>query len=209
MLKRKIAEWLLAFIIFAFAMFLAGGLIRALNCHGLGSAEAAGWMQAIGVIAAIVGAYAFGEKQAKIAKQNALELEERQKAEKLHGILAIMDACENAINELLDTYNNNPSGRLALALSYDERVYDGFVRAITSINLHDIKSPEGITAMIGAQQSIARIQVDIKEFLSQSVDAGVSVYGGAGPEAQALQIGSRKEAFRKQHKTLVIALQNI
>ncbi|AMP04303.1 ABC transporter transmembrane region family protein [Collimonas pratensis] len=41
-------------------MFLAFGLIRALQAHGIGSSEAAGWMQAIGAIGAIGGAFGIG-----------------------------------------------------------------------------------------------------------------------------------------------------
>jgi hypothetical protein len=208
MVKKETKERVAAWFIFIFSVFMLGGLVTALK-SGWGSSEAAGWMQAIGVIAAIVGTYVLGERQAKTAKKNADEFEERQKSEKLHSILAIMEACGNTIDELLDTYDNNPGGRLALALSYDERIYDGFVRAITTINLYDIKSAEGIAAVIGAQQSIARIQVDIRYFLSKSVSAGVKMYGGPAPENESLRIGQRKIAFHNQYNALITALQNL
>lgn len=55
-MKKKIAEWVAAVIAGIFVIFLIGGLVVALECHGYGSSEAAGWMQAIGAIAAILAA---------------------------------------------------------------------------------------------------------------------------------------------------------
>lgn len=55
MTKKSAREWLATIIIGIFSLFLIAGLIAALECHGLASSEAAGWIQAIGSVGAIVG----------------------------------------------------------------------------------------------------------------------------------------------------------
>ena len=77
--KRKLAEWIFACWFAAFLLFLVGGLIAALEKHGLDSAEAASWMQAVGTFAAVAaGGMIAGWQISEAKKQVQLELQRKQ-----------------------------------------------------------------------------------------------------------------------------------
>jgi Mn2+/Fe2+ NRAMP family transporter len=90
-LRREIAEYILAFFIVLVFVFMLVSLAAVLDDPKkvFKSSEAASWVQAIGSIAAIFGAFMFGERQAKHALETAQVIQDREILRRNEAFLSI------------------------------------------------------------------------------------------------------------------------
>lgn len=91
---EKAAKYITIAVAVIFCSMLNGGLVYVALRHGLGSSEVASWVQAIGAIAAIVGAFAIAKSQA--AEADRQRMQDRFDAE--------ADLCRTALLISMDAF---------------------------------------------------------------------------------------------------------
>ncbi|SAL83925.1 hypothetical protein AWB67_06542 [Caballeronia terrestris] len=119
------------------------------SSHGL-----AAWVQAVGSILAIVGAYFIGERQASAAqRQFDANLRAREQVRRL-AYVAIGRVAMDAANELKRPFEGNSSDPLLLSFTASPgRLLDA-ADALKQIPLHEVGSAEAISAIAGLRATL-------------------------------------------------------
>lgn len=97
MTKKSAREWLAAVLICIFGTFMIGGLVAALEVHGYASSEAAGWVQAVGSVAAIAVAIFLAKEQS----DNVFRSELRNRLEAVNGLFLATSWAVEHINDAI------------------------------------------------------------------------------------------------------------
>lgn len=146
----------------AIVVFLFYGLIQVLRLKGVASGEAAGWMQAIGSIAAIGGAYAIGERQAKATLSAATKTQELAEAKRLSAIFAICAAAKNRTDIVRDIFCSDVYESGKRFMEYDHSLIRSVINAIGAVPVHEIGNSEAATALMDIKDQL--------DFLIRSID---------------------------------------
>jgi hypothetical protein len=141
-MKKSLRAWSIAVGIVVIFGFLYLGLAISLDRHGMGSADAAGWAQALGTVAAIAGTYWVGRFQAETARLNGHEIDEKKLARKHSALCAILDDAYEQCARLKATFKDADQafGDLSFLLIFDERAFEDAIKNVESISLHELDS---------------------------------------------------------------------
>lgn len=164
----NLKKWSLGFICGAIFCFLISGLSVAILRKGLESSDAAGWMQAIGSLAAILGAFAIAENQHRIGRElDKQRAQDQGKMERDSALLSRARAVRNLVQvatqaqaaarsiiaikkDALNAYTEeNFSGRIDALIA----ILDGFVRAETD--------HVAVVAALNISMALAKTQADL------------------------------------------------
>lgn len=158
--KFSIWHWLTLFFLIAFVGFLGNGLVVAILEKGVGSAEAAGWVQAIGTVLAIAGAFLVVDHQHR--KERTLELERQRIADvrKLKAIKAVLvQVCHIAktLHTMFEDVDHDS------VYDFDPQFladYKGIVRALP---LFEIPSPQLAIQLTALPRAIEEVVVRLTQ----------------------------------------------
>lgn len=141
-MKKNIRLWLTAVGIVVIFGFLYLGLAISLDRHGMGSADAAGWAQALGTVAAIAGTYWVGRFQAEASRLSGLEIDEKNLTRRHSALCAILDDAYEQCARLKATFKDAEQafGNLSFLLVFDERAFDDAIKNVEGISLHELDS---------------------------------------------------------------------
>jgi hypothetical protein len=170
----------------------------------------ASWMQAIGSIGAILGAYWIGEKQMRVAEAKA----ERDKADRKRAYFAI---AEVALVEAraIETFVNTPRiNALLMIFETSQRRAGIAAEALSGIPLHELGSAQAIAAISAMraqmhdlqrvfENSVKDIAVTPAETLYPNPD-GESIERRAAIETIETIVGSIMSAFARLRRELQI-----
>jgi hypothetical protein len=133
----------------AVAVLVLGGLaLLGLNFE-LGKSDWAAWVQALGSIAAIVGAWLIGKSQSKAAFLRALRLRERERYDRVHAIFPIAARAHELITELdAEPYDLYYKDR------YSEASFRVCMKAIEAIPLHELGNFGLVEGYMEMQQAL-------------------------------------------------------
>jgi hypothetical protein len=129
----------------------------------------ASWMQAIGSVAAILGAYWIGERQSASALRAARESEIASLKRRLDAYAAVAkSACDQAMN--VSKLAGALSGQQFKINWIDQNgpVYRSAFASTESIPLHDLGSAEAVRSLIILKTALARME----RFIEAQADAG-------------------------------------
>ena len=184
-------------------LFLILGLGVSLKDKGIGSSEVAGWVQAVGAIAAIVGTALYMDAQNRTDRQLVIDAEIRAKSRYQDSILAITKAVAAAVEKIPSAADLSIDGKTSVAIRYDSRVLAGLVDALGAIAVHELGSAEAVTAFLAIRNGAIRIQVAVESFSAQEIPREQSLYPDARPDANlALKIGGKKARLAESLATL-------
>lgn len=152
---RTIAEG--AFLIAA--TFLVTLVAAAITIHAWGwnSGSVASWVQAVGSIAAIIGAYFIGERQAKAAltatqKAHQLAEETRQAVaaldehERRKGMYAVILAAHNHTQQIKEALNDE--FYIKMYSVYHPSIIDSMIELLSKLPIHTLGSERAIAAFV-------------------------------------------------------------
>ncbi|WP_213306014.1 hypothetical protein [Paraburkholderia sacchari] len=124
------------------------------------SADAmASWMQAIGSIAAILGAYWVGERQSATAARTAREFEKASLTRRLSAYAAVAkSARDQATNVSALAENLNGQQFYLDWVDQNGPVFRSAFASTESIPLHDLGSAEAVRALIVLKTALARME---------------------------------------------------
>ncbi|ARU23028.1 sulfite reductase [Ralstonia solanacearum] len=143
-----IASWtLVGLYFFALAVYLA-------RRFGVESQTIAAWVQAVGAIAAIAGAYALGERQMR----HAVQREEARRAEALaathEGIRTIADGAKTEILEVAHALRRHSVDVKALRRGFRPEAFAAMAEALGRIPVLEIRNVDLVRSIIGLQQQM-------------------------------------------------------
>lgn len=167
-MKEKIVVWIASTIGAAFLMFLAFGLIRALQVKGIQSSEAAGWVQAIGAIAAIAVAFGIGIHQSTQQKLTAIDLLDETRRRKLATVKAVIDdlfqQCLDVEHEFQDVERD--FGNVQFFFSYQKTQFETALSRVDRIPVFELDSSELVKAIIDFQRHARDVKMWIEAGLN-------------------------------------------
>jgi hypothetical protein len=203
--KREVAEYILAlFIVVLFAfMFIAFAAVLNDPNKGFKSSESASWVQAIGSIAAIFGAYMFGERQAKHAHKNALDTQDRDRARKNMAFLAICTAAASHIEMIERVFCSRPYDEFRRLAEFNHSNTSQIIRALQIIPAHEVGSTDAVTALLRIIDSLQWLVIYIEEFDVDLRNMELPDPMGMGREESARgHIGRTVEAIQYDYRVL-------
>ncbi|MGK5050753.1 hypothetical protein [Janthinobacterium sp. RB2P8] len=124
------------------------------------------WVQALGSIAAILGAFFLGERQAQKAAENSLHLIETEERKRLASIFAICTAAKTRVDNIRsifcakDYLDNVGIRRYA---NYDHSITKSIINVLGAIPVHEIGSASAAEAILDIRDQLI--------FTMKSIDA--------------------------------------
>jgi len=115
----------------------------------MGSAEAAGWAQAFGTVAAIAGTFWVGRSQTEKTRLHSLEMDEKKLARRHSALCAILDDAYEQCARLKATFRDADEafGELSFILVFDEQAFDDAIENVEKISLHELDSYSVVRAV--------------------------------------------------------------
>lgn len=124
----------------------------------LDSANSAAWVQAVGSIMAIVGAYLVGERQVQGALRSVREAQRLELSRKNASILGIAAEANRIGLAVAKAFEGGGMNSIAVTLSYDERLADDVVNALAALPFHDLGSYEAVTSLFRLKNEMVKLQ---------------------------------------------------
>jgi hypothetical protein len=129
------------------AVLAVGSIIVAQNMWSLNKSDWASWVQAVGSIAAIIGAYVIGERQSKATLESAREAHHVAEESKRVSRFAVLRAAHNRAS-LIRAALTKGEPPLNLIEVYHSSIIDSLVLAMSSIPVSELGSDEAVDAFI-------------------------------------------------------------
>ncbi|WP_290602339.1 hypothetical protein [Janthinobacterium sp.] len=133
-------------------------LITALISTGLlcdlNKSEWAYWVQALGSIGAIFGAYFLGERQSTKAAEAAINLRDKDRSTKLDSIFAICTAALNRAELVERIFCRTETERDRRFFDYDHSLLTGVAAALDAIPLHEIGQADAVIATLELKDQV-------------------------------------------------------
>ncbi|WP_198294866.1 hypothetical protein [Burkholderia ubonensis] len=146
-----------AFVIAATFLVTLVIAVMAIDAWGWNAGNVASWVQAVGSIAAIIGSYFIGERQAKaalaatqkahqLAEESRLIVEAKAAQERRAGMYAVVLAAHNhtvQIKEALDDEYN-----IKMYSIYHPSIIDSMIELLSKLPIHTLGSERAIAAFV-------------------------------------------------------------
>ncbi|WP_146230008.1 hypothetical protein [Paraburkholderia tropica] len=154
---------MLKYVLLTAACAAAGYFSGAFAAHFPGDSSAwASWIQAVGSIVAILGAYYVGERQSRAALASVERGHTLAEQAKRRAILAIGEAAFERAQKIENVLKGERP-RENMFLVYDKSIARSISGALSAIPLQDVGSREGVLAILDLRDQFV--------FLEQSMDA--------------------------------------
>jgi len=157
-------------------------LLKVVCLAGWGTPDWAAWVQAVGSIAAIFGAYHIGDRQSK-----------RTKLERLAAVTAICAAAINRVELVARIFTTTEDEYRKRYFEFDVTQIDGVIGAMKSIPYHELGNPEAVVAILELHDQL----VFMKQTIEQA-DEPIDFYGTTDVK-QKLQMTLAREGMRKNN----------
>lgn len=145
-------------------LILCFGLHLSVKKSGLGSDSAAGWIQAIGAIAAIACSFLIANKQSKENIESIIKSQELSAKIKRKGILAVVGSAKlHATNIDAAVPEEIPFNIYNV---YDKTIINGVVETLSAAPLYEIDSPEAIGALISLRDQFVFLGRQVEDYLA-------------------------------------------
>ncbi|AOZ06547.1 hypothetical protein BKK80_12500 [Cupriavidus malaysiensis] len=119
----------------------------------------AAWIQAVGSIGAIVGAYTIGQRQARASLDQAIHLRDMEIKAKGQAMTAVVEAATKhaaSIRGLAERMPFVPFYGYWRLLGKEET--EAVIRSIEALPLHELASADKVIAVTGIRSSLARVR---------------------------------------------------
>ncbi|MBB1630289.1 hypothetical protein [Cupriavidus sp. UME77] len=183
---------------------LAAGAHVFATLNGLDSGQnqaIAAWVQAVGSVAAIVGAFAIANRQSRNQHESAMQLDREKLRRSWSSAKAILDALVQQCLEVAPAFEGDGKfGNVAFAGKYEAESFQKALRRVDSIPLFELDSTELVTAVVGLQ--------DEATYLVRWIDEGIknsqSVLTDALSDAMVKEIAQGFLQRIKGHYAVVV-----
>jgi hypothetical protein len=129
--------------------------------------EAAGWVQAIGSIAAIWFAYLSGQKQARDALVAVREADKIAADRKLAAVLAVVDSAQRHAHETAKPFKDDKVSFLMLHIYYSNHLMTNMKQALETIPAHELGSYDAVSALLILRQSMNDLHGNVERAVAK------------------------------------------
>ncbi|MBB3012041.1 hypothetical protein [Cupriavidus alkaliphilus] len=163
----------------------------------------ASWVQAVGSIAAIVGAIWIGERQAKRAREQAFELDRIARLRRAAAYAAVAEHGHAQLRAVKFLFaSKEPVNRLAFYLTFNTQECEDALEAIRLVPLHDVGSPEAIEGFLLIKKALSAALSSVQEMEMGTKDNAAEVEFS---NRMSVAIRKAEMGFVKIEKELVSA----
>jgi hypothetical protein len=165
---RNKSKWIAIRLLgFLLAFFCSVGILTVAFGFGppVWSQEAAGWIQAVGSIAAIGFAYLFGERQATANLESVREANRLDAKRRYDSIIALAESAEVFTKSIAEVFQDGQFGYLALKFRYREEVFGSLVASVKAVSAQDLGSYNAVLAFVLLQEALVNFQSNVKRAL--------------------------------------------
>jgi hypothetical protein len=154
-------------LVFTAVAALAYVINLILTAPALRTNEAAAWVQAVGSIAAIAGAYFVGERQAMAAFRNDLKIRKIELQQRKNSFLAIAAAAAAQADRIAHacTLNDAESRRLRLRM-YNTRTTSDIINSLAAVPMHELGSYDAVSAFFRIKDGLSTVDRMYSDYLS-------------------------------------------
>lgn len=154
---------------------LVGLTVVAIYVWGWNWGNVASWVQALGSVAAIIGSYRIGERQAKAAldatqKAHQLAEETRQSVEALkdrerrEGMYAVIFAAHNHTMQIKEALSDE--GNVKIHSIYHPSIIDSMVELLSKLPIHTLGSERAVAAFVIYSGQFTFLKSAMAEYLA-------------------------------------------
>ncbi|MBW0450880.1 hypothetical protein [Paraburkholderia phenoliruptrix] len=129
------------------AVLVVGAVIAVQNIWCLSKSDWASWVQAVGSIAAIIGAYIVGERQSRAAVESVREAHRITEASRQASMFAVIKAAHNRAQLIRDALDDEMPP-LKLIAVYHPSIIDSLLASMSALNVAEIGSDEAVGAFV-------------------------------------------------------------
>jgi hypothetical protein len=149
------------------------------------------WLGAFTTIAAIVGAFALGERQNHVLWQHSLQADAQSSDKKRASFLVIATAAHSAMVRLSDHYRGTHQDRMRIRAVYHGDTFASLIEALAAIPAHELDSLEAVVALAGLRKNMLDAQRMIEPFIAaknKPDDDASTISQGAGLDLRTMKI---------------------
>lgn len=140
------------------------------------------WVQAVGSIAAIFGAFAIGQFQLRAAKEHAEEAHRRSLASKQAASGAIVAAAYSEIETLTKIFDAEGISRRDVLRLYRVEVFSGLIASVERIPVFELEDADVSVSLLGFQNAMLSIRDLFVDF-----ERPLTMLGGRAMYSQTLK----------------------
>ncbi|MBF3782282.1 hypothetical protein ISG18_26735 [Burkholderia pseudomallei] len=126
----------------------------------------ASWMQAIGSIAAIAGAYWVAERQGRQQRLHALEMDRLARQRSYEAFRAIMENGYKRARDLTCTATGLKKDAFVDYWKRAERQFMDTINALSMVPLYSLGSYEAVDSLIGMKDTLANMKEAVEAYIS-------------------------------------------
>lgn len=152
------------FFVLVLYLIICYGLYLSVEGDGLGSAGAAAWMQAIGTLIAVAGAFGISQAQSKAALRSILDAQKLSDDSKRIGVLAVVRAARAHATNIGDAVFDHPP--LKIYEVYDKTVIAGVVGALSEAPLYEIGSPVAVVEILSLRDQFIFLGNQVEDYIN-------------------------------------------
>ncbi|MGX5887845.1 hypothetical protein [Burkholderia gladioli] len=128
------------------------------------SSDWASWAQAVGAIAAIIGAFFLAQRQAALQHQSAIALEYEARLRRWQSVKALLDSLYQQCLDVDETFNREGGfSTLDFVGVYEEKAFVDSINRLNGVPLFDLNSDKLVFAIIGIKDDAESLNRWIQE----------------------------------------------
>jgi hypothetical protein len=203
----SIWHWLIVAVLASIAVLLCTCLFLAVSEKGMGSAEAAGWVQAIGAVAAIFVAIAVAQHQTTEAIRHASEMDKLSVARRNQAVKGILDIAYGQCLKVKPEFEDDDHDFdiLSFILTYSERTFANAILSLEAISPLELGSYDVVIGIAGLKECMVDIQRMVT--FARHTNRGTGDSEDCTPDYQVKDFARGK--IEKAGEFYVMAVQNL
>jgi hypothetical protein len=183
-------NWQMKYAAMVLSAMLSYAAYQWIPWEEMGAAEWASWVQAIGSIGAIIGAYYFGERQAQAAVRSAFEIDALSEVKRQKSYFEIVAAACDYANRISKHFSSDWVNKIGITLEYDEQIAASLIDAISAVPIHDLGTDERVRAWIDTKIALVYFQNAMVAYMAEiNDDDGRGEEDPPGHRSRVIQCG--------------------
>ena len=158
-----------AILVIAAAIGLAG--YNGIPWCKMGVAEWAYWVQAIGSIVAISGAFFLGDRQARSSVRLVVYADRVTAIRKAKAILAVTNAAQAHTSRAMKAFDSDGFSYIALACNYEDTTMQSLIQALADIPAHEVGSYNAVAAILRIRTAMGNFHTHVHKCLTQAKES--------------------------------------
>lgn len=169
-IREAAPKWLWLYVCGVIAV---GCITVAQNVLDLNKQDWAAWVQAVGAIGAIIGAFEVGRRQVVADRMQAIDMDRLERQRKMGAVLAVVNHAVSQAKAAVDGFQLIPTDVLREVLRSDLYGLEVASNALFAIPLHEVGSAEAVVQFAQLQVTLKEMSRKVEQFKMLDRDAAL------------------------------------